>query len=156
MIQRNLMIFSDSIIPAIRWSQLFKFDDPQLFDDHLEVWTLIIQKFTVIPPSLISFLEKKVLPALVLASYIVYFAVACNFYFDNWCWLFMDTCLVILQTHNNLFNLAIENVYLALLNIYGLLVHRCRKMEKRAIWWYDVLMIIIPGMMMGRVAQMKC
>ena len=26
--------------------------DPQLFDDQLEVWTLIIQKFTVIPPSL--------------------------------------------------------------------------------------------------------
>ena len=28
-------------------------DDPQLFDDQLEVWTLIIQKSTVIPPSLI-------------------------------------------------------------------------------------------------------
>ena len=34
------------------------FDDPsysmipQLFDDQLEVWTLIIQKSTVIPPSL--------------------------------------------------------------------------------------------------------
>ena len=67
---------SNSMIPSF-------FYDPQLFDDHLEVWTLIIQKFTVIPPSLISFLEKKVLPALVLASYIVYFAVACNFYFDN-------------------------------------------------------------------------
>ena len=25
------------------------FDDPQLFDDLLEVWTLIIQKYTVIP-----------------------------------------------------------------------------------------------------------
>ena len=28
------------------------FDDLQLFDDQLEVWTLIIQKSTVIPPSL--------------------------------------------------------------------------------------------------------
>ena len=28
------------------------FDDPQLFDDQLEVWTLIIKKSTVIPPSL--------------------------------------------------------------------------------------------------------
>ena len=28
------------------------FDDPQLFDDQLEVWTLIIQKSTVIPSSL--------------------------------------------------------------------------------------------------------
>ena len=27
-------------------------DDPQLFDDQLEVWTLIIQKSTLIPPSL--------------------------------------------------------------------------------------------------------
>ena len=27
-------------------------DDPQLFDDQLEVWTLISQKSTVIPPSL--------------------------------------------------------------------------------------------------------
>ena len=28
------------------------FDDPQLFDDQWEVWTLIIQKSMVIPPSL--------------------------------------------------------------------------------------------------------
>ena len=28
------------------------FDDLQLFDGQLEVWTLIIQKSTVIPPSL--------------------------------------------------------------------------------------------------------
>ena len=28
------------------------FDDHQLFDDQLEVWTLIIRKSTVIPPSL--------------------------------------------------------------------------------------------------------
>ena len=27
------------------------FDDPQLFDDQLEVWTLIIQKSTLIPSS---------------------------------------------------------------------------------------------------------
>ena len=27
------------------------FDDPQLLDDQLEVWTSIIQKSTVIPPS---------------------------------------------------------------------------------------------------------
>ena len=35
--------------PTIPWSQLF--NDPQLFNDQLEVWTLIIQKSTVIPPS---------------------------------------------------------------------------------------------------------
>ena len=49
------------MIPTIQWSQLFDdplanydpqfFDDPQLFDDQLEVWTLIIQKSTVIHPS---------------------------------------------------------------------------------------------------------
>ena len=27
------------------------FDDPQLFDDQFEVWTLIVQKSTVIPSS---------------------------------------------------------------------------------------------------------
>ena len=27
------------------------FDDPQVFDDQLEVWTLIIEKSTVIPSS---------------------------------------------------------------------------------------------------------
>ena len=47
--------------PTIWWSQLFDdpklfddpqpFDDPQLFDDQLEVWTLIIEKSTVIPSS---------------------------------------------------------------------------------------------------------
>ena len=37
---------SYSMIP----SQLF--NHPQLFDDRLEVWTLTIQKYTVIPPSL--------------------------------------------------------------------------------------------------------
>ena len=31
-------------------------DDPQLFDDQLEVWTLIIEKSTVIPPSLMVLL----------------------------------------------------------------------------------------------------
>ena len=31
------------------------FDDPQLFDDQLEVWTLIVQKSTVIlPPPMVS------------------------------------------------------------------------------------------------------
>ena len=34
------------------------FDDPQLLDDRLEVWTLIIQKFTVIPPSPMVLLKK--------------------------------------------------------------------------------------------------
>ena len=29
-----------------------EFDDPQLFDDQLEEWTLINQKSRVIPPSL--------------------------------------------------------------------------------------------------------
>ena len=62
MIPRYLMIPSYSMIPAIRWSQLFDdpqvlddpqlSDDPQLFDDQIEVWTLINQKSTVIPPSL--------------------------------------------------------------------------------------------------------
>ena len=35
------------------------FDDPQIFDDQLDVWTLIIEKSTVIPPSLmvLFFLE---------------------------------------------------------------------------------------------------
>ena len=56
----NLMIISNESMdfsdpgtrwsPTIWWSQLF--DDLQLFDDRLEVWTLIIQKSTVIPPSL--------------------------------------------------------------------------------------------------------
>ena len=36
--------------PTIWWPQLI--DDRQLFDDKLEVWTLIIQNSTVIPPSL--------------------------------------------------------------------------------------------------------
>ena len=56
------------MIPTIQWSQLFDdplanydpqfFDDPQLFDDQLEVWTLIIQKSTVIPPSLMVLFSK--------------------------------------------------------------------------------------------------
>ena len=33
------------------------FDDPQLFDDQLEVWTLIIEKSSVIPPSLMVLLS---------------------------------------------------------------------------------------------------
>ena len=33
------------------------FNDPQLFDDQLEVWTLIIEKSTVIPPSLMVLLS---------------------------------------------------------------------------------------------------
>ena len=53
-IQRNSMIPNYSMIPAIRWSQLF--NDPQLFHDQLEVWILIIQKSTVIPPSLMVLL----------------------------------------------------------------------------------------------------
>ena len=40
--------------PTIWWSHLF--DDRQLFDDQLEVWTLIIQKSTVMPPSLMILL----------------------------------------------------------------------------------------------------
>ena len=39
----NLMIISN---------ESMDFNDPQLFGDQLEVWTLIIQKSTVIPPSL--------------------------------------------------------------------------------------------------------
>ena len=34
-------------------------DDPQLFDDQFEVWTLIIQKSTVIPPSLIFLFKSE-------------------------------------------------------------------------------------------------
>ena len=47
---------------VLNWSQIFSmisaillyqlFDDPQLFDEQLDVWTLIIPKSTVIPPSL--------------------------------------------------------------------------------------------------------
>ena len=71
-IQRNPMIPKYLMIPAaairwspgiwwfstIRWSQQLLFDDPQvfvdpqLFDDQLEVWTLIVVKSTVIPPSM--------------------------------------------------------------------------------------------------------
>ena len=54
------MIPNYSMIPAaaIRFDdpQVFDdpqpFDDPQVFGDQLEVWTLIIEKSTVIPPSL--------------------------------------------------------------------------------------------------------
>ena len=75
MIQRNSMIPRYSMIPAIRWSpanrwsptirwsQQLLFDDPQVFDDQLEVWTLIIKKSTVIPPSLMVlfiFVHKNV------------------------------------------------------------------------------------------------
>ena len=41
-VQTRLRVFDDP--------QLF--NDPQLFDDQLEVWTLIIEKSTVISPSL--------------------------------------------------------------------------------------------------------
>ena len=50
-IQRNPMMPNYSII---RWSQQLLFDDPQVFDDpqlfvdQLEVWTLIIEKSTVV------------------------------------------------------------------------------------------------------------
>ena len=40
------------------------FDDPQLFDDQLEVWTLIIEKSTVIPPSLMVLLTTALRPLL--------------------------------------------------------------------------------------------
>ena len=57
------MIPNYSMIPAFRLSQLFddpqQFDDPQLFDDQLEVWTLIIQKSTVILPSLMVLLLSQ-------------------------------------------------------------------------------------------------
>ena len=48
---------------------MIQFDDPQLFDDQLEVWTLINQKSTVIPPSLM-----------------VLFDVGGMFCEDCWCW----------------------------------------------------------------------
>ena len=60
---------SYSMIPAILWSQLFYdpqlFDDPklynypQLLNDQLEVWTLIIQKPTVIPSSPMVYLTMS-------------------------------------------------------------------------------------------------
>ena len=86
MTQRNSMITSYLMIPAILWSQLFYdpsyymipailwsqlFYDPQLFDDpklynypqllndQLEVWTLIIQKPTVIPSSPMVYLTMS-------------------------------------------------------------------------------------------------
>ena len=59
LIQRN------SMIPAIRRSQLLDdlqlFNDPQLFHDQLEVRTLIIQKPTVIPPSLMILFDHLLL-----------------------------------------------------------------------------------------------
>ena len=39
------------------------FHDPQLLDDQLEAWTLIIQKSTVIPPSLMVLFFLFLLPA---------------------------------------------------------------------------------------------
>ena len=45
----NLMIISNERMDFNGPKEL---DDPQLFDGQLEVWTLIIQKSTVIPPSL--------------------------------------------------------------------------------------------------------
>ena len=44
----NLMIISNE---SMHFNDPKDFDDPQLFDDQLEVWTLIIQKSTVIPAS---------------------------------------------------------------------------------------------------------
>ena len=35
------------------------FDDPQPFDDQLEVWTLLIEKSTVIPPSLMVLFKSE-------------------------------------------------------------------------------------------------
>ena len=54
------MDFNDPIrwSPTIWYSQLF--DDPQLFDGQLGVWTLIVQKSTVIPSSpMVLFVCKK-------------------------------------------------------------------------------------------------
>ena len=64
-IQRNPMIPNYSMVPAaaiwwspgIRWSPAI--DDPQVFDDQLEVWTLIIEKSTLIPPSVMVLLHFK-------------------------------------------------------------------------------------------------
>ena len=50
------MIPNYSMIPAAAIQDPQVFDDPQLFDDQLEVWTLIIEKSTVIPPSLMVLL----------------------------------------------------------------------------------------------------
>ena len=44
----NLMIISNE---SVDFNDPKEFNDPQLFDDQLEVWTLIIQKSTMIPPS---------------------------------------------------------------------------------------------------------
>ena len=38
------------------------FDDPQLFFDQLEVWTLIIKKSTVLPPSLMVLFNMGLTP----------------------------------------------------------------------------------------------
>merc|ERR1711963_610223 len=44
------------------------FDDPQVFDDQLEVWTLIIEKSTVIPPSLMVLFNSFTIETLVLVQ----------------------------------------------------------------------------------------
>ena len=51
----NLMIISNESMDFNDSKELDDpqlFDDPQVFHDQLEVWTLIIQKSSVIPPSL--------------------------------------------------------------------------------------------------------
>ena len=50
----NLMIISSESMDFIDQKEFDDpqlFDDTQLFDDQLEVWTMKIQKGTVIPPS---------------------------------------------------------------------------------------------------------
>ena len=92
MTQRN------SMIPAILWSQLFDdpqlsddpklFDDPQVFDDQLEVWSLIIQKSTVIPPSLMVLFSCVYALLLRLANVANYAFLAQLFYLKNCgCWI---------------------------------------------------------------------
>ena len=49
------------------------FNDPQLFGDQLEVWTLIIQKSTVIPSSLmVLFLVERALFVAILDLFVAF------------------------------------------------------------------------------------
>ena len=68
MIQNNLMIISNGSMDfndPKEFDDPQLFDDPQQFDDQLEIWTLIIQKLTLINSSsmvLIMLRDQGVLP----------------------------------------------------------------------------------------------
>ena len=55
----GLVDFDDHFNERMDFNGPKEFDDPQLFDDQLKVWTLIIEKSTVIPPSLMVLFFKE-------------------------------------------------------------------------------------------------